>query len=113
MTWLYALLEPTAIGNRLALLIAGLRAIGGLGFVFLSAIFFVTQGIYRSDPFGSGDLGLGRSNNASDRLCVRALFVAHRRPHSSSASRFTAGASGFLNLSHPASDLPVARIGQN
>ena len=45
MTWLYALLEPTAIGNRLALLIAGLRAIGGLGFVFL-AMFFVTQGAY-------------------------------------------------------------------
>jgi hypothetical protein len=43
MTWLCSLLEPTAIGNRLALLIAGLRATGGLFFVFLS-IYFAIQG---------------------------------------------------------------------
>ena len=45
MTWLYSLLEPTAIGNRLALLIAGLRWIGILGFALLSG-YFVTQGAY-------------------------------------------------------------------
>jgi hypothetical protein len=45
MTWLYLLLEPTAIGNRLALLIAGLRWIGILGFALLSG-YFVTQDAY-------------------------------------------------------------------
>ena len=45
MTWLYSLLEPTAIGNRLALLIAGLRWMGILGFALLSG-YFVTQDAY-------------------------------------------------------------------
>ena len=43
MTWLYTLLEPDAVGNRLAMLIAGLRVFGGLGLLLLG-IFLATQG---------------------------------------------------------------------
>ena len=43
MTWLYTLLEPDAVGNRLAMFIAGLRIFGGLGFLLLG-IFLATQG---------------------------------------------------------------------
>ena len=43
MTWLYTLLEPDAVGNRLAMFIAGLRVFGGLGFLFLG-IFLAMQG---------------------------------------------------------------------
>jgi hypothetical protein len=45
MTWLYTLLETDTTGNRLALVIAALRVVGGLGFVLLS-IYFVTQDAY-------------------------------------------------------------------
>jgi hypothetical protein len=45
MTWLYVLLEPAAPGNRLALLIAGLRIIGILGFALLTG-YFVIQDFY-------------------------------------------------------------------
>ena len=37
------------------------------------------------------------------------LQTDNQRPQSSSASRFTAGASGFLNLSHPASG-PIGSV---
>ena len=43
MTWLYTLLEPDAVGNRIAMFIAGLRVFGGLGFLLLG-IFLATQG---------------------------------------------------------------------
>ena len=45
MTWLYELLEPASPRNRLALLIAGLRVIGILGFALLSG-YFVIQDFY-------------------------------------------------------------------
>ena len=45
MTWLNTLLEPISAGNRLALLIAALRVIGGLGFVLLGMC-FVFQDAY-------------------------------------------------------------------
>jgi hypothetical protein len=45
MTWLNTLLEPTSAGNRLALVIAALRVIGGLGFVLLG-MYFVFQDAY-------------------------------------------------------------------
>jgi hypothetical protein len=45
MTWLYVLLEPASPGNRLALLIAGLRVIGILGFALLTG-YFVVQDAY-------------------------------------------------------------------
>jgi hypothetical protein len=55
--------------------------------------------VSRIDHINTNGLGLDRGNNRSNGLGARALFVAHQRPQSSSASRFTAGASGFLNLS--------------
>jgi hypothetical protein len=45
VTWLYSLLEPDAVGNRLAMLIAGLRVFGGMGFLLLG-IFFAAQGAH-------------------------------------------------------------------
>jgi hypothetical protein len=45
MTWLYVLLEPAQTGNRLALLIAGLRVIGILAFALLTG-YFVIQDAY-------------------------------------------------------------------
>jgi hypothetical protein len=45
MTWLYVLLEPAQTGNRLALLIAGLRVIGILGFALLGG-YYVIQDAY-------------------------------------------------------------------
>jgi hypothetical protein len=42
VTWLYTLLEPDAVGNRLAMFIAGLRVLGGLGLLLLG-IFLATQ----------------------------------------------------------------------
>jgi hypothetical protein len=45
MTWLYVLLEPAQTGNRLALLIAGLRVIGILAFSLLTG-YFVIQDAY-------------------------------------------------------------------
>ena len=43
MTWLYTLFEPDAVGNRLAMFIAGLRVFGGLGLLLLG-IFLATHG---------------------------------------------------------------------
>ena len=78
MTWLYSLLEPTAIGNRLALLIAGLRWMGILGFALLSG-YFVTQDAYLEiDHINTNGLGLDRCNNRSNGLRARALFVAYQ-----------------------------------
>ena len=45
MTWLYVFLEPASPGNRLAMLIAGLRVIGIFGFAFLTG-YFVIQDSY-------------------------------------------------------------------
>ena len=45
MIWLYNVLKPAPTRNRLALLIAGLRWIGILGFALLSG-YFVTQDAY-------------------------------------------------------------------
>jgi len=45
MSWLYTFLEPASTENRLALLIAGFRLIGILGFALLSA-YFVVQDAY-------------------------------------------------------------------
>ena len=43
MTWLYTLLEPDAVVNRLAMFIAGLRIFGGLGLLLLG-IFLAAHG---------------------------------------------------------------------
>ena len=45
MTWLYELLEPASPENPLALLIAGLRVMGILGFALLTG-YFVIQDSY-------------------------------------------------------------------
>jgi hypothetical protein len=45
MTWLYTFLDSTSAGNRLALLIAGLRVIGILGFSLLGG-YYVIQDAY-------------------------------------------------------------------
>ncbi len=45
MIWIYSALRATSTKNRLALLIAGLRWIGILGFALLSG-YFVTQDAY-------------------------------------------------------------------
>jgi hypothetical protein len=45
MIWIYSALRATSTNNRLALLIAGLRWIGILGFALLSG-YFVTQDAY-------------------------------------------------------------------
>ena len=45
MTWLYTLLEPDAVGNRLAMFIAGLRVSGSLVFLLLG-IFLASQGAH-------------------------------------------------------------------
>ena len=45
MIWIYSALRATPTKNRLALLIAGLRWIGILGFALLSG-YFVTQDAY-------------------------------------------------------------------
>jgi len=45
MTWLFELLEPASPGNRLALIIAGLRIIGILCFALLTG-YFVIQDSY-------------------------------------------------------------------
>jgi len=45
MSWLYTFLEPASSDNRLALLIAGFRLIGILGFALVSA-YFVVQDAY-------------------------------------------------------------------
>ncbi|MGZ3493033.1 MAG: hypothetical protein ACXU9S_16300 [Gemmatimonadaceae bacterium] len=45
MTWLYVLLEPASPGNRLALLIAGLRIVGILALALLTG-YFVIQDSY-------------------------------------------------------------------
>ena len=58
MTWLYTLLEPDAVGSRLAMFIAGLRVFGGLGFLLLG-VFLATQGARsRSDLIGASGRGL-------------------------------------------------------
>ncbi len=43
--WLYTVLDSTSAGNRLALLIAGLRVIGFLGFAVLGG-YYVIQDAY-------------------------------------------------------------------
>ena len=75
MTWLYVLLEPASPGNRLAMLIAGLRVIGIFGFAFLTG-YFVIQDSASKDHIGSHGFGLDRSNNGSSRSGARTLFVA-------------------------------------
>jgi hypothetical protein len=50
MTWLYELLEPASPRNRLALLIAGLRVIGILGFALLTG-YFVIQDSTSKRPY--------------------------------------------------------------
>jgi hypothetical protein len=45
MLWIHSLLGTTSTKNRLALLIAGLRWVGILGFALLSG-YFVTQDAY-------------------------------------------------------------------
>ena len=45
MSWFYTLLEPATTENRLALLIAGFRVIGILGFALLGG-YFIIQDAY-------------------------------------------------------------------
>jgi hypothetical protein len=45
MTWLHTFLDSTSAGNRLALLVAGLRVIGILGFALLGG-YYVIQDAY-------------------------------------------------------------------
>ena len=85
MIWLYAVTSPS--GNRLALLISALRVIGILGFALLAGIFIIP------DAYLETTLSI-----LTTLAWIAATTEAMDRLQSSSASRFTAGASGFLDF---------------